>query len=531
MRKRLFLSIFIIFAFSASTFARLSLIALFSGPSFYERALSQQSSSVIYYTSRAVITDRHGVPLTDTESSVLGVIDTLVYEGGALFDSKYESYFESAVASHATAIIPLKARQENIKGLWCLETLTRYSKDQLAVHLIGSLNGNGDGESGLEYAFNSFLRKNEKKYSVSYSSDSAGGIISGLGINITGNAEPSRDSLILTIDSDIQKIAENAAMQIESGAVIVARVQTGEIVAAVSRPSYHPYDIGAALEKEGALTNKCLMPFNAGSAFKLVTLAAFLESGGSEFNYNCGGSIEVGNSEIGCYLRKHHGELDVASALCVSCNGFFIKMGLLNGAEKMLETAKALGFGASSELASGYFSSQGSLASKSELGFDAELANMSMGQGRLLVTPVQMAQMTQIIANGGVKAPLCVAVGTVENGVFQKDRCFDAEKERVLSPNTAQTICDLMETVSESGTGKKANPFCGSGTKTSTAETGIMNESGKYTVQSWITGFFPKDAPRYVITVLAENADPKISSSSPVFKEISENIARLENIS
>lgn len=490
----------------------------------------QQSSTVIYYTSRAVITDRNGVFLTDTEGSVLGVIDSLLYEGGAEIEEKYLPYLNGSIENKRAAVLPLIKKTE-ASGLWCFDTLTRYEKNQLAVHLIGSLNGNGDGESGLEYAYNGFLRKNEKKYSVSYLSDSAGGIISGLGVNISGDARPSEDRLVLTLDAEIQRIVKAAAENIESGAVVVARADTGEIVSLLSLPEYHPYDMGDALETEGAFINKALSPFNAGSAFKLVTLACFLENGGTEFYHSCNGEVSVGNSVIGCYLRRSHGELDINTALSASCNGFFIKMGLHNGAEKMLDTARAFGFGSESELASGYYSKGGTLASEKELSFPAELANMSMGQGKLLVTPIQMTQLTQTIANGGVLSPLYTVKGTVENGVFNADPLSEREGERIISEATAKRLTEAMAEVSKSGTGKKANPSCGSATKTSTAETGILNAEGKYTVQSWITGFFPAESPRYVITVLAEDVDPKETVVSPVFKEIAEGIMRLENFS
>ena len=203
-------------------------------------------------------------------------------------------------------------------------------------------------------------------------------------------------------------------------------------------------------------------------------------------------------------------------------------MGLYNGAEKMLATAKRLGFGAETPLAEGYGGAAGNLPTESDLISETELANFSMGQGKLLVTPLQMAGLTQIIANGGVKAPLHVVKGRLEDGVFHTDAVAAAKKTRLLSKETADFIADCMRGVAASGTGKKASPSCGAGVKTSTAETGIAVNGGT-AVQSWITGFFPSSEPKYAVTVIAEETDPKVAAATPIFREIAEEIWRFES--
>ncbi len=527
LKRRLFFSISLLFAFCSITVTRLFLIAFSSGEGLKNAAFSQQTSSVIYYTSRAVITDCNGAFLTDSESSLLGVVSLPEYSGGVTFEEKYNDYFNSCAKNRTVAILPVLSAEKNARGVFSFKTLTRYSKNQLATHLIGSLNENGDGVSGLEYAFNSFFRKNEKKFTVSYLSNSLGYLISGKTVSVSGDATPSADRLILTIDERFQKIAEEASKSIKSGAVIVTDVKTGEIKAMVSKPYYHPYEMGDALETEGALVNKCLNAFNAGSAFKLLTLCAFLENGNSEFHYECDGVCELDNLSIGCYRQKSHGILDIPSALSASCNGFFIMMGIKNGASSLFENGKAFGFGEKTPLAENFYSSAGYFPTLEELKKDYELANVSMGQGKLLVTPVQIASLTQTIANGGIKKPLSVVLGKTENGVFTEDSVHAAPESRIISEKTAAYVANCMREVSLNGTGKKANPSCGSGTKTSTAETGIINENGKNVIQSWITGFFPSEAPAYTITVLVENTDPTVTNTSPVFKEIAEKISAL----
>ncbi len=528
MKKRLLALSLALFCFAVSVTTRLGLCALWSGADLAAAAADSRTATVIYYTSRAVITDRNGKFLTDAETSTLALVDTAVYNGGAVFDEKYEAYFEGAAAAKSAALLPVRDVSPDAVGVTAVKTLTRYSENQPAVHLIGSLGGAGDGASGLEYAFNGFLRKNEKKYYLSYEKDPTGRLMSGIPAFNSGDAAPSNDRLVLTIDLDLQRIVEKATESLGKGAVVVAAVKTGEVVAMVSRPLYHPYDMAAAVATEGSLINKCLMAYNAGSAFKLVTLAAFLESGGREFYYDCAGAVEAGDRKISCYNKKAHGELDIAGALAVSCNGFFIKMGLYNGAEKMLATAKRLGFGAETPLAEGYGGAAGNLPTESDLISETELANFSMGQGKLLVTPLQMLGLTQIIANGGVKAPLHVVKGRLEDGVFHTDAVAAAKKSRLLSKETADFIADCMRGVTASGTGKKASPSCGAGVKTSTAETGIAVNGGT-AVQSWITGFFPADEPKYAVTVIAEETDPKVAAATPIFREIAEEIWRFES--
>ena len=150
-----------------------------------------------------------------------------------------------------------------------------------------------------------------------------------------------------------------------------------------------------------------------------------------------------------------------------------------------------------------------------------------MGQGKLLVTPLQMLSLTQIIANGGVKAPLHVVKGRLEDGVFYEDSVASSKKTRLLSKETADFIADCMRGVTATGTGKKASPSPGAGVKTSTAETGIAVNGGT-AVQSWITGFFPSNDPKYVVMVIAEETDHKVAAATPIFREIAEAIYRFE---
>ena len=99
---------------------------------------------------------------------------------------------------------------------------------------------------------------------------------------------------------------------------------------------------------------------------------------------------------------------------------------------------------------------------------------------------------------------------------------------RLFSQKTAQTLYEMMISAVEEGTGASASPSVGgAGGKTGTAETGWELEDGSTMVQSWFTGFYPAEDPRYVITVICEDAGSTDKTAAPVFREICDGLARM----
>ena len=152
------------------------------------------------------------------------------------------------------------------------------------------------------------------------------------------------------------------------------------------------------------------------------------------------------------------------------------------------------------------------------------MGNLSFGQGSLLATPVHIAQMVAAVFNDGEIVRPTLLKGNVDQDGTLKESA-PAPGQSAFSAETAATLRDLMINAVVNGTGAGGKPFrYGAGGKTGTAETGWESD-GKAVVQSWYAGFFSDEDPKYVIAVLAEDANNTGGKSAPVFKQICEELA------
>jgi len=199
----------------------------------------------------------------------------------------------------------------------------------LAAHVIGYLDGAGRGVLGIEKACDSLLSRGAVSRAV-FETDAARKPLTGSGYTLEYNASAQPDGVVLTLDGDIQRIAEAAAdKRIAKGSALVVECQTGQIKAMVSRPVFNPSDVLQKLSdyKNGELLNNALQGFNAGSAFKIVTASAALEAGLSKsFTTTCRGYFDTGSNLLRCYNSTKHGLLGFRRAFAVSCNSFFCEV-------------------------------------------------------------------------------------------------------------------------------------------------------------------------------------------------------------
>ena len=335
---------------------------------------------------------------------------------------------------------------------------------------------------------------------------------------------------MLTIDSHIQNIAETAAAHhIESGAVIVADVTNGEILAMASLPTYRRSDVAAVLQDtRSPLVNRALLAYNAGSVFKPVVAAAALENGlDPEESYACEGTVQIGNLTMGCINHTAHGSVSLNSAIAHSCNTYFIHTAQTIGGDAILNMAQNLGFGSATQLASHYAASAGTLPSSSSLTLPAALANFSFGQGTLTVTPVQITGMMLAIARGGEYIEPTVFKGLTDGHGHILSLPVQRETRQSMSRETAEQIGICLRSAVLEGTAKAgASDKITSAAKTGTAETGIIR-NGKTINQAWYAGYFPYEDPRYVCVVLAEGGTSGGASAGPVFQEIANRMSVL----
>lgn len=482
--------------------------------------------------TRGKIYDRNGVALAGEASSLKALIipssKTAAELMGKLPIEKYNSITQQLKGKYPFVTEVEDGSCEG-EGVTVYRVPKRYSDHSLAVHLVG-LCGKDGGESGIERAYDEWLSDAAGKLSVTCRVSASGRSLDGADREMNDTTPVSNRGVMLTIDSNIQNIAETSAKKyLECGAVIVIEIDSGEIAAMASLPSYNRNDVASVLnDSRSPLINRAVATYNAGSVFKPVVAAAALENGfDPESEYECTGTVTIGDTTMGCIRHTSHGTENLEKAISHSCNTYFINMSRETGGSAILEMAEKLGFGQATRLGTHYSSSKGTLPSAAVLKNPAELANLSFGQGKLTVTPIQVAGMMAAIARGGEYIEPYAVIGLTDEKKNIISQPFSPEKHRAMSKATAHTLASCMRTAVLEGTAKAgASDKITSAAKTGTAETGII-KNGRRINQAWYAGFFPYESPRYVCVVLAENGTSGGGSAGPVFKEIAERMSLL----
>ena len=395
------------------------------------------------------------------------------------------------------------------------------SNESLAKHIIGYTDSNHRGVSGLEKAFDDILYNEEQIY-INVGISGQGDLLLG-SAKIVNHLSQTQKGLVITIDSKIQQAAEEASSKLNKGAVLITEVETGKIKAMVSRPDYNPENIGDYLNDESApLINRALENFNVGSVFKPCVAAAAIENGCLEFCYNCNGIANIDGLDFRCHNLSGHGTVNMEQAIKYSCNTYFYNLAVKLGADKIYDMAKKAGFENFVSLTNGFFSAKGSLGDIKKLQTsNRALANLSIGQGDLMLSTVVISNIYSAIANGGIYYSPSIYEGELaEGGIINKYE--KSTPIKLMKKTTADIIKKYLKGVlEEGGTGVMACPKTVSAAgKTATAETGII-KNGEKVINTWFCGFFPYDEPKYTVVVLSENSD---SSCGDVFATIADKI-------
>lgn len=403
----------------------------------------------------------------------------------------------------------------------------RYAADSPAAHVLGYLDGSGNGAAGIEKSFNSLLSSAKGDVTVSYQTDALGHILPGTGKSIENNSKSRKSGVVLTLDKSIQKLAEESVSpSLKKGAVVVLEVPTGKILAMVSRPSFSQTDVASVLKAEDSpLLNRTLSAYSLGSVFKLVAAASALEYGVSpNVSYNCTGSINVDGQDFHCFEGERHGTENMQQAIANSCNTYFVKLMQSVPQENFYKMAKSLGFGSSYEIAPGIENSSGTLPSLDSLKVPRALANFSFGQGELSVTPLQAAALVNAIAAGGIYSQPYLYEGKVDENLRFTEEVQTRAGIRVMSEKTDSLLKSFMQASIDSGTSRKGKPDYGTaGAKTATAQTGKYI-SGQELNECWFVGFYPFDTPKFVIAVFSEGGEGGGQTCGPVFQKIADGL-------
>ncbi len=381
-----------------------------------------------------------------------------------------------------------------------------YPMGRIFSHVIGTSEIN---QSGVELSENFYMLQSNGNPIVNSLND------------IRGNKNQG-DRVVTTLDATLQQIAYNA-LGYNDGAVIAIEPSTGKVLAMVSKPDFDPnslvsdYEYIVSQEGNQSLLNKTTYGlFVPGSIFKTLTSLAYIRSGAdiNNYYYGCEGQINLGGSEyITCFNQTVHGGEDFWSSFANSCNASFSNIGLEVGSDMLNSVCESLFFNGDLPTSISHKKSSFDLSSDAS---DWEIAATAIGQGKTVVSPLQMAMITSAIANGGnlMEPYLVDSIETADGGRRVKKYLPESYGE-LLTTQEANVLSSLMEDVTDYGT---AYTLSGYG-YTVAGKTGTAEVAGKGD-NSWFIGFAPVEKPEIAICVLVENDQGYYESALPVANTI-----------
>lgn len=538
---------FIFIAFSVSflmLLLRVFYIQAFEGKKLASRANAQRIYSTTLYKARGDIVDRNGIKFTNRTKMTLAVVrpldlaakpEEIEIVANILGRNDVEMFKREIEVNKRAIVIGVDEEKEKIikqlelSSVTLLYTFKRYDDESIAKHVTGYLRkADSKGAYGVEKYFDKEL-ETDKTIEAEIITDARNNIFKGFGYKITrmGFEKNTHFNVKLTLDYHIQYIVEKVMEEMQvTGAVAVVDTTSGNVLALASKPDYKHEKIEMYLSSTSKeLFNRATASYSPGSIFKIIDAAVLIENGlDIDEKVFCEGGITVGDRYFRCssYLSGGHGEVDIKKAFAQSCNTFFIDRAIKTGAQPLLEMAARLGLGQKTNLSDqGIVESPGNIPNKSKYFSKGDIANISIGQGDILATPVQIAAIISAIANDGIMHQLNIVDSIVdeEGNIIRNMR--SREFKRVFEKETAKKLKELMYGVTNEGTGIAArlDELGGAAGKTGSAQTG---KDG--IVHAWFAGFFPYNAPRYAMCVFVENGQYGGKTAAPVFAEIAQKM-------
>ena len=453
-------------------------------------------------------------------------------------------------------MVALEERKANLPGVSLrVRPLRSYIDGGIAAHLLGYVSevnqeqlqqeayrdfrpGDTVGQAGVEQRLDSFVRGIDGWEEVE--TDAQGRLV-----RLVDRLEPqSGFNVVLTLDKELQMAAEKAFAG-KRGSVVAMNPQTGEILVWVSQPAYDPNLFAQRLSRETweALINDPTHPlqnrplqaqYPPGSVFKLVIMAAALESGAvtPETVFYCPGQFTLGRTTFDDWKEEGHGEQDLMQGIANSCNVYFYQTALKAGIDAIVRVAREFGLGQKTGIGLGD-EAEGLIPTPAwkqevvgEPWYPGDTVITGIGQGSILVTPLQVVRMVSAIANGGTLYRPWV-VKRVESWGGEVVAAYGPEPVRKvnLSRRVLELVRQGMLKVVEEGTGRVARiggvRVAG---KTGTAQV-VKKEAhgpGETEDHAWFVAFAPYENPEIAIAVLAENAGKGASAAGPVARAILE---------
>ncbi|HRY60524.1 MAG TPA: penicillin-binding protein 2 [Patescibacteria group bacterium] len=409
------------------------------------------------------------------------------------------------------------------------ETYRDYPEGSMGAKFLGFVDGEGEGKYGIEGYLNDVLKGQEGK--IISERDILGRQITVADSKVV--MPKNGKDVVLTIDRVIQFMAENQVKKAvedhkaDSGSIVVMDAKSGGILALAEWPTYDPAKYTDVKDYSIFQCNAISDAYEPGSVFKLIAMAAGIDSGtvtpetGEYFDAN----VKVQDAVIWNSQKKPYGYETMTQVLENSDNVGMVWMIQKTGKDKFYDYVNSFNFGKRTGIEIDG-ESPGAVRDKEDA-IPVDLATMSFGQG-INTTEIQLAQAMGAVANGGLMvAPHIVKEYIDKNGKVQK---VDPKIiGRALSEDSAKKITEMMVSVAERGHGKQARvKGYRIGGKTGTAQ--IPRKTGGYETDKFIgsfIGFGPTDNPLFVMVVRINVPKDVIwaeSTAAPVFGEMAKGI-------
>ncbi len=546
VRKRI-ITLFLLFALGFLGLGfRIFWLQFVRGTELSEKAMQNRMRDVPVESKRGIIYDRNGQELAISISSdsvyaipaeVLAsgqeeiiaqkLAEVLDMDQAALLEriSKRSSFewVKRQIEPDKSAII----RDMDLPGIDMTEESRRYyPKGTLASHVLGIAGMDNAGLEGIDYYYNDLVGGTPGRIVIEH--DAANRPIPEATHKYIAPVDGA--NLILTIDETIQYITERELdkvfkeRQAKAATAIVMDPATGEILALANRPTFDPNKYGDYPDKNRRnwSINDAYEP---GSTMKITTAAMALEEKIVDENtrFYCPGYIKVGKETIGCPNRRAHGDQTFSEIVENSCNVGFVQVGLELGLTRYFNYVEKFGFGKVTGIDLPG-EAAGILVNKANAK-QIDLGTMSMGQANA-VTPIQLLNAVAAVANNGqrMQPHLVKQVLSNEGEIIRENQPIMVQQ--VVSENTADRLCLILEGEVVNGTGKNAylEGYRCAG-KTGTAQK--IAPTGGYMTNEYVAsfiGFAPANKPRLVclVAVDAPQGYPYYGGwvAAPAFREI-----------
>ena len=552
---RLNLLLWIALVWAAAIFGRLIHLQVFSHAALRSQAEAQQQRKLEVRAPRGAINDRGGRPLAMSLP-----VDSVAVDPRQIKDPGVAAGILAAILNLDEAALAEKLRSsaegpgrrgflwikrkispeesERLRSLkldWIdfrQESRRYYPKGTLAAHVLGGVDHEEKGNAGIEMALEDELQG--LPGSVLLHTD-----VRRRGYSSEVSLKPQPGcSFTLTLHEEIQYVAERelkAAVeenQCQTGSIVVMDPRTGDILALANYPTYDPNEpVGPGEKDRQARFNQAVsVPFEPGSVFKVITVAAALET----TSLTPDSIIACGNGRINLFgrlIRDHdaYSSLSMADVLAKSSNIGAIQIGLKVGDARMYDYVRRFGFGKATGVP--LPAESGGMVRRVSEWEPSSIGSVAMGH-EVSATTLQLARACAVIANGGLLVRPRLILAHQKPGGKPEAEPLE-EPKRIIKPETAIRVRQMMEGVVLRGTGKKAHlDGYTAGGKTGSAQI-FDREKKVYThrYNASFMGFAPVTNPRIVVVVTLNGA-AKFGGAvaAPVFREVASTALRLLDV-